>query len=1624
MHSDQLAAAQPRRPVTTPYRAALHAAAALLLMLVIPVDTTRASAQGNPPWGSAAHAYRLSLDVTPAADGATLQAVAGIDFTTAFLQAGAAGATLDPASLVVHEVDAAGTVIDASVALQFDPDPGFDAASNAVGELVVEVAGPTSAAEDRRYLVYFDTPTAGAPGTVVADRVTVDTTVVDEGEPAMSITTPSATWWYQTDAGGFSSLVDPAGADWIGWNTSSGAAGQYRGIPNLVYPAGWFHPGATGHTTSLDVDGPLRATLTTSSPDGRWTMVWDVHPTHAVGTVVEADASYWFLYEGTPGGTLEPTTDFYALSTGATDTLSGSFSADIAAPEWVQFGDPVADRSLFVIHHDDDGETDSYSTLQDEMTVFGFGRSGLSRHLTGNDRTFTVGLLDTADPSAAATTIGGLVVAPTTDVGPGQSSIADETPPVITTPPNATATHDRLDVTWGTDEYATSELSVGLTAALDLATFTTPGAHRSHAVAATGLSCDTTYHWAVTSTDASGNAVSSPTQQTTTDVCPDVSSRVGGELVLYEFGVVAGAGGGGVVPDVSGVGVPLDLVVGEGAGVWGVGGLVLSGGGAGVVASEGGAVKVADAVGVSGAVSVEVWVDPADVTQDGPARIVEVGSGPLARNVMVGQGAWGSRPDAVFAARVRTSSSVGGTPTVFSADGSAAVGLSHVVVSRDVGGVVSVWVDGVLAGSGSLGGVLSNWDGGFPLVVGNSADGSRPWAGTVCLVAVHDVALSAQEVAANHQAGCPTTPPEPNDPPSAGDDAYTVAEDDPLVVEAPGVLANDSDPDGDPLTALLASDVGEGTLALQADGSFTYDPAPDFFGTDTFTYRASDGPAQSPPATVTITVDPSPDPPVAVADDYRTAPDTPLSIPAPGVLANDRDPDLEPITAELVTDVADGTLALAADGSFDYTPDPGFEGRDQFDYRTTDGTTASAPATVAIDVAVSSEPPRFLTGSLGFTRQVIATDVDQTHIAVAADVDGDGALDVVATDFVDDQVLLLRADGAGGYTRTVLDPALDGAYPANVGDVDGDGDVDVVASGYDADTHVWYDNDGTGTFTRHVVDASADGAHSIVVHDLDGDGDNDLLTTNQDAGTVTWYENDGAQGFTLRTIDAVANGAKRAEVGDLDGDGDPDVVAASFADDTIAWHENDGTGGFTEHVIDTQANGAYFAVAGDVDGDGQVDVLSASQLDDTIAWYRNDGTGGWAKQVIDGAALGARTVEVADVDGDGDLDAMAAAVDGDALAWYENDGTGQFSAAPIDLTVDGAYGVVAVDIDVDGDIDALSAGRDDNTVSVHLQHRTHRANVTPSGTLPIGPAVLAAADPDTPPSGLVFTVEVPPSAGELRRDGVVLAAGETFTQADVDAGLLAYVHGGGRGQGDVFDLRLSDLGAGPPLHSTFEVVVDDGSALAVHLELDEGTGTLATDASGHGNDGTLEGGAAFDPRTIDGSPSSVDLNGSSSRIVLPAVDLSVGEGLTIGLRFRPDDFGVADARLVSQATGTAAADHLVMLSTVRSGGEYVLRGRVRIGGVTQTIVASGGPMTAGRWHHAALTHDGATIRLFLDGSEVGSTLHPGVVDADPTVPVAVGAQPVGPGRHFDGLVDDVRLFTRALSPAEVLALAG
>ena len=193
----------------------------------------------------------------------------------------------------------------------------------------------------------------------------------------------------------------------------------------------------------------------------------------------------------------------------------------------------------------------------------------------------------------------------------------------------------------------------------------------------------------------------------------------------------------------------------------------------------------------------------------------------------------------------------------------------------------------------------------------------------------------------------------PNQPPTAQSTSWTTSNRQTLNVPAPGVLFGANDPDGDLLTAVLISSPANGTLTLNADGSFTYTPQSTFVGVDTFQIAAFDGEDQSAPVEVRITVQKGNRPPTARSNDWTTTNQQTLNVPAPGVLFGANDPDGDLLTAVLISSPANGTLTLNADGSFTYTPQSTFVGVDTFQIAAFDGEDQSAPVEVRITVTAA-----------------------------------------------------------------------------------------------------------------------------------------------------------------------------------------------------------------------------------------------------------------------------------------------------------------------------------------------------------------------------------------------------------------------------------------------------------------------------------------------------------------------------------------------------------------------------------------------------------------------------------------------------------------------------------------------
>ncbi len=222
-------------------------------------------------------------------------------------------------------------------------------------------------------------------------------------------------------------------------------------------------------------------------------------------------------------------------------------------------------------------------------------------------------------------------------------------------------------------------------------------------------------------------------------------------------------------------------------------------------------------------------------------------------------------------------------------------------------------------------------------------------------------------------------------PPAATADSYSTAEDQALTIAAgAGLLANDSDPLGSPLTAVLVGGPSHGTLTLSANGSFIYTSVANYNGTDSFTYRASNGGSQSGVTTVSLTITPLNDAPVAAGGSASGAEDSVISGQAAA-----SDVDSPSLTYALVSGPAHGTLTFNANGAYSYTPTADYNGADSFTFRASDGSLNSNTATVALTVTPVNDAPVASNSSLSgaedtvISGQAAASDVDNPSLTYA-----------------------------------------------------------------------------------------------------------------------------------------------------------------------------------------------------------------------------------------------------------------------------------------------------------------------------------------------------------------------------------------------------------------------------------------------------------------------------------------------------------------------------------------------------------------------------------------------------------------------------------------------------------------
>ena len=249
-----------------------------------------------------------------------------------------------------------------------------------------------------------------------------------------------------------------------------------------------------------------------------------------------------------------------------------------------------------------------------------------------------------------------------------------------------------------------------------------------------------------------------------------------------------------------------------------------------------------------------------------------------------------------------------------------------------------------------------------------------------------------------------------------------------------------------------------------------------------------------------------------------------------------------------------------------------------------------------------------------FSRFDISTTEASARSVFAIDLDNDGDVDILSASHDNDTVAWFENDGqqTPAFTRRVISTAVNGAITVHAADMDGDGDVDVIAGATLGFEVLWFENDGNQdpSFTTRSISATQNRVRSVYAADMDNDSDLDILAALNGEDAVVWLRNDGGVNpiFTEYQVSrGLLNGPESAFPVDFDNDGDIDVIAGSINDDTVAWFENNGASDplYSPWIIAQEADGVLTVYASDLDNDGSVDGLSGSSNIDAVVWHRN-----------------------------------------------------------------------------------------------------------------------------------------------------------------------------------------------------------------------------------------------------------------------------------------------------------------------------------------------------------------------------------------------------------------------------------
>ncbi len=566
-----------------------------------------------------------------------------------------------------------------------------------------------------------------------------------------------------------------------------------------------------------------------------------------------------------------------------------------------------------------------------------------------------------------------------------------------------------------------------------------------------------------------------------------------------------------------------------------------------------------------------------------------------------------------------------------------------------------------------------------------------------------------------------------------------------------------------------------------------------------------------------------------------------------------------------------------------------------------------------------------------------------------------------------------------------------GSFPHGVTicDVDGDGKPDlIVANSNDNTVSIFRNTSASGSITANsfapkVDIATGSSPDFITTCDIDGDGKPDIIVTNVYSYTVSVLRNISSSGSIAFApkVDFAATNPGAVVISDIDGDGKPDIIVANASNNTISVFKNISTSGsittssFAAKVDFTTGSNPSDIVAGDIDGDGKPDLVVANTYSNTVSVFRNTSIAGsitassFASKVDFTVGSNPWGLTIGDLDGDGKLDIVVANYNSNTVSVLRNTSvsgsiTTSSFASKVDFTT-GTYPqeVAITDVDGDGKSDVVLINNNSNSISVFKNTSTSGSFTTSS---------LA--------SKVDFTTGSAPTNG--------IAIG------DID----------GDGKPDIVITNSNSNTV-----SVFRNTASRADGLVAWYPFNGN----ANDSSGNGNNGTNNGATPTTDR-FGNAGKAYSFNGASSFINVSGIGSFASSVVTYSAWVRINSS--SPGGIIMRGTSSLYTIFGVWNNQVWIGGNNGTQTETQVGSVPINI-----------WTHIVGVYNQglATISIYINGQFVQTVSSGFTLDGTGYITLIGTNQNYAScncNQWFNGSMDDIRIYNRAMSVSEIQAL--